>query len=79
MSDALTYSNGRRRGRKLRSINSSVARRRVVADLSPRNAKALLGESIWSSCTDIFDTRSDHDVAVKSPALDLRAGVASYG
>ena len=67
---------------KLRSINSSVDVKGVVADLSPKNAEELL-----SSCdlildgTDNFETRFlINDYAVKSGRPWIyAAGVASYG
>jgi adenylyltransferase/sulfurtransferase len=68
--------------RKLRSINSSVAVEGVVADLSPRNAEALLGEvDLLLDGTDNFETRFlINDVAVKSSRPWIyAAGVASYG
>jgi len=44
--------------RKLRSINSSVAVEGIVADLSPRNVEALLGEvDVLLDGTDNFETR----------------------
>jgi adenylyltransferase/sulfurtransferase len=68
--------------RKLRSINSSVAVEGVVADLSPRNAEALLGGvDLLLDGTDNFETRFlVNDVAVKSSRPWIyAAGVASYG
>src|SRR5216683_2277809 len=68
--------------RKLRSINSSVAVEGVVADLSPRNAEALLrGVDLLLDGTDNFETRFlINDVAVKSSRPWIyAAGVASYG
>jgi len=68
--------------RKLRSINSSVAVEGVVADLSPRNAEALLGGvDLLLDGTDNFETRFlMNDVAVKSSRPWIyAAGVASYG
>src|SRR5260370_22693010 len=68
--------------RKLRSINSSVAVEGVVADISPRNAEALLGGvDLLLDGTDNFETRFlINDVAVKSirPWI-YAAAVASYG
>jgi adenylyltransferase/sulfurtransferase len=68
--------------RKLRSINSSVAVEGVVADLSARNAEALLGGvDLLLDGTDNFETRFlINDVAVKSSRPWIyAAGVASYG
>src|SRR5467141_860723 len=68
--------------RKLRSINSGVAVEGVVADLSPRNAEALLGGvDLLLDGTDNFETRFlINDVAVKSGRPWIyAAGVASYG
>jgi len=68
--------------RKLRSINSSVAVEGIVADLSPRNVEALLGEvDVLLDGTDNFETRFlINDVAVKSGRPWIyAAGVASYG
>ena len=68
--------------RKLRSINSSVAVEGVVADLSPRNAEALLsGVGVLLDGTDNFETRFlINDVAVKSGRPWIyAAAVASYG
>src|ERR1700730_4390170 len=68
--------------RKLRSINSGVAVEGVVADLSPRNAEALLGGvDLLLDGTDNFETRFlINDVAVKSSRPWIyAAGVASYG
>src|SRR5258707_1123819 len=68
--------------RKLRSINSSVAVEGVVADLSPRNAEALLdGVHLLLDGTDNFETRFlVNDVAVKSGRPWIyAAAVASYG
>src|SRR5258707_7838625 len=68
--------------RKLRSINSSVAVEGVVADLSPRNAQALLdGVHLLLDGTDNFETRFlVNDVAVKSGRPWIyAAAVASYG
>jgi adenylyltransferase/sulfurtransferase len=68
--------------RKLRSINSSVAVEGVVADLSPRNAEALLGGvDLLLDGTDNFETRFlINDFAVKSNRPWIyAAGVASYG
>ena len=68
--------------RKLRAINSSVAVEGVVADLSPRNAEALLGGvDLLLDGTDNFETRFlINDVAVKSSRPWIyAAGVASYG
>ncbi len=68
--------------RKLRSINSSVTVEGVVADLSPRNAEALLsGVDLLLDGTDNFETRFlVNDVAVKSSRPWIyAAAVASYG
>jgi len=68
--------------RKLRSINSSVAVEGIVADLSPQNVEALLGEvDVLLDGTDNFETRFlINDVAVKSGRPWIyAAGVASYG
>jgi adenylyltransferase/sulfurtransferase len=68
--------------RKLRSINSTVAVEGVVADLSPRNAEALLGGvDLLLDGTDNFETRFlINDVAVKSSRPWIyAAAVASYG
>src|SRR5712664_803429 len=68
--------------RKLRSINSSVAVEGVVADLSPRNAEALLGGvDLLLDGTDNFETRFlVNDFAVKSARPWIyAAAVASYG
>jgi molybdopterin/thiamine biosynthesis adenylyltransferase len=68
--------------RKLRSINSSVTVEGVVADLSPRNAEALLGGvDLLLDGTDNFETRYlINDVAVKaSRPWIYAAGVTSYG
>ncbi len=68
--------------RKLRSINSSVAVEGVVADLSPRNAEALLeGVDLLLDGSDNFETRFlINDVAVKSGRPWIyAAAVASYG
>jgi adenylyltransferase/sulfurtransferase len=68
--------------RKLHSINSSVTVEGVVADLSPRNAEALLGGvDVLLDGTDNFETRFlINDVAVKSSRPWIyAAGVASYG
>jgi len=68
--------------RKLRSINSGVAVEGVVADLTPRNAEALLaGVDLLLDGTDNFETRFlINDVAVKSSTPWIyAAGVASYG
>ena len=68
--------------RKLRAINSSVAVLGVVADLSPRNAEALLdGVDLLLDGTDNFETRFlINDVAVKfSRPWIYAAAVASYG
>ena len=67
---------------KLRSINSGVAVEGVVADLSPRNAEALLGGvALLLDGTDNFETRLlINDVAVKSSRPWIyAAGLASYG
>ncbi len=68
--------------RKLRSINSAVAVEGVVADLTPRNAKALLeGVDLLLDGTDNFETRFlINDIAVKSSRPWIyAAAVASYG
>ena len=68
--------------RKLHSINSGVAVEGVVADLSPRNAEALLGGvDLFLDGTDNFETRFlINDVAMKSNRPWIyAAGVASYG
>jgi len=68
--------------RKLRSINSSVAVEGVVADLTPRNAEALLdGVDLLLDGADNFETRFlINDLAVKSSRPWIyAAGVASYG
>jgi molybdopterin-synthase adenylyltransferase len=68
--------------RKLRTINSTVAVEGVVADLSPRNAEALLGGvDLLLDGTDNFETRFlINDFAVKSALPWIyAAGVASYG
>jgi adenylyltransferase/sulfurtransferase len=68
--------------RKLRSINSSVSVEGVVADLSPRNAEALLnGVDLLLDGTDNFETRFlINDVAVKfSRPWIYAAAVSSYG
>jgi molybdopterin-synthase adenylyltransferase len=68
--------------RKLRFINSSVAVEGVVADLSPRNAEALLSDvHLLFDGTDNFETRFlINDVAVKSSRPWIyAAAVASYG
>ena len=68
--------------RKLRSINSSVAVEGVVADLSLRNAEALLNDvDLLLDGTDNFETRFlINDVAVKSGRPWIyAAAVASYG
>jgi molybdopterin-synthase adenylyltransferase len=68
--------------RKLRSINSSVTVEGVVADLSPRNAEALLNDvDLLLDGTDNFETRFlINDVAVKSGRPWIyAAAVASYG
>jgi len=63
--------------RKLRSINSSVAVEGVVADLSPRNAEALLVESICSSMARQFrNSFLINDVAVKSSRPWIYAAVS---
>ena len=68
--------------KKLRSINSGVDVKGVVADLSPRNAEELLsGCDLILDGTDNFETRFlINDFAVKSghPWI-YAAGVASYG
>lgn len=68
--------------RKLHSINSSVSVEGVIADLTPRNAEALLdGVDLLLDGTDNFETRFlINDVAVKfSRPWIYAAGVASYG
>jgi adenylyltransferase/sulfurtransferase len=68
--------------RKLRSINSAVAVEGVVADLTPRNAEALLsGVDLFLDGTDNFETRFlINDIAVKSSRPWIyAAAVASYG
>jgi molybdopterin-synthase adenylyltransferase len=68
--------------RKLRSINSSVAVEGVVADLSPRNAEALVSDvDLLVDGTDNFETRFlINDVAVESGRPWIyAAAVASYG
>jgi molybdopterin-synthase adenylyltransferase len=68
--------------RKLRSINSSVAVEGVVADLSPRNAEALVSDvDLLVDGTDNFETRFlINDVAVESGQPWIyAAAVASYG
>jgi molybdopterin/thiamine biosynthesis adenylyltransferase len=68
--------------RKLCSINSSVVVEGVVADLSPPNAEALLGDvDLLLDGTDNFETRFlINDVAVKSSRPWIyAAAVASYG
>jgi len=68
--------------RKLRSINSAVAVEGVVADLTPRNAEALLeGVDLLLDGTDNFETRFlINDIAVKSSRPWIyAAAVASYG
>lgn len=67
---------------KLRSINSSVEVKGVVADLSPSNAEDLLsGCDLILDGTDNFETRFlINDFAVKSGQPWIyAAGVASYG
>jgi adenylyltransferase/sulfurtransferase len=68
--------------RKLRSINSTVAIEGLVADLSPRNAEALLGGvHLLLDGTDNFETRfliNDFSVKCALPWI-YAAGVASYG
>jgi molybdopterin-synthase adenylyltransferase len=68
--------------RKLRSINSEVETKGVVADLSPRNAKELLSDcDLILDGTDNFETRFLlNDFAVKSRIPWIySAAVASYG
>ena len=68
--------------KKLRSINSSVDVKGVVADVSPQNAEALLsGCDLILDGTDNFETRFlINDLAVKSARPWIyAAGVASYG
>src|SRR5437764_10596320 len=67
---------------KLRSINSGVEVRGVVADLGPKNAVELLsGCDLILDGTDNFETRFlINDFAVKSGQPWIyAAGVASYG
>ena len=67
---------------KLRSINSGVEVKGIVADLSPRNAEELLsGCDLILDGTDNFETRFlINDFAVKSGRPWIyAAGVASYG
>ena len=67
---------------KLRSINSGVEVKGVVADLSPRNAEELLsGCDLILDGTDNFETRFFvNDFAVKAGRPWIyAAGVASYG
>ena len=67
---------------KLRSINSGVDVKGIVADLSPRNAEELLfGCDLILDGTDNFETRFlVNDFAVKSARPWIyAAGVASYG
>ena len=67
---------------KLRSVNSGVAVKGVVADLTPRNAEELLsGCDLLLDGTDNFETRFlINDFAVKSGQPWIyAAGVASYG
>lgn len=67
---------------KLRSINSGVAVKGVVADLSPQNAEVLLsGCDLILDGTDNFETRFlINDFAVKSGRPWIyAAAVASYG
>jgi adenylyltransferase/sulfurtransferase len=68
--------------KRLRSINSTVEVKGVVADLSPRNAEELLsGCNLILDGTDNFETRFlINDFAVKSGRPWIyAAGVASYG
>ena len=68
--------------RKLATINSSVAARGVVADLTPQNAEELLlPAGVILDGTDNFDTRYlMNDVAVKhGVAWIYGAAVGSYG
>ena len=68
--------------KKLRSINSGVDVKGVVADLSPRNAEVLLsGCDLLLDGTDNFETRFlINDFAVKSGRPWIyAAAVASYG
>lgn len=67
---------------KLRSINSGVEVKGIVADLNPRNAEELLsGCDLILDGTDNFETRFlINDFAVKSGRPWIyAAGVASYG
>jgi molybdopterin/thiamine biosynthesis adenylyltransferase len=68
--------------RKLRSINSSIEVKGVVADLSPLNASELLsGGDLILDGTDNFETRflvNDFSVKSGTPWI-YAAGVASYG
>ena len=67
---------------KLRSINSGIEVKGVVADLGPQNAQELLaGCDLILDGTDNFETRFlINDFAVKSErAWIYAAGVASYG
>src|SRR5690349_6423944 len=67
---------------KLRSINSGVEVKGIVADLSPRNAEELLAScDLILDGTDNFETRFlINDFAVKSGRPWIyAAGVASYG
>jgi len=67
---------------KLRAINSSIKIEGVVADLSPRNAEALLsGFDLLLDGTDNFETRlllNDFAVHAGKPWI-YAAAVASYG
>jgi len=68
--------------RKLRSINSGISVRGVVADLGPQNAEELLaGSDLLLDGTDNFETRFlINDFAVKSGVPWIyAAAVASYG
>src|SRR5260370_34773235 len=68
--------------RKLRSINSSVAVEGVVADLTPRNAEALLDcVDMLLVGTDNFESRFllSYVALLSSRPWIYAAGVASYG
>ena len=67
---------------KLRSINSSVDIKGVVADLSPKNAKELLsGSDLLLDGTDNFETRFliNDFAALSGRPWIYAAAVASYG
>src|SRR5260370_22213757 len=68
--------------RKLRAINSAIAVESIVADLSPRNAEALVaGVELLLDGTDNFETRfliNDFAVSSALPWI-YAAAVASYG